>query len=251
MAKHPTSSRVHRGDQVPDDAFVSTVRRLITWSRENRRELVIATVIVVVLGITAAWYITEQRSVEARAASRFTAVQQSVASGNIQLAIRDLEAFIGTFGDTETADQARLVLADLLIAQDRADDAVDALGSLPDDLDRPFGLAAARLKAAALEATGDLEGATDVYRAVADNARFDYQRREALGDAARVQMQNGNPDAAARLYEQVLDTFGEQETGRGYYEMWLAEARAMAQEGAGTAPTSPDTAGSTDTAATS
>nr|NIP83934.1 tetratricopeptide repeat protein [Gemmatimonadota bacterium]NIQ60305.1 tetratricopeptide repeat protein [Gemmatimonadota bacterium]NIU80523.1 tetratricopeptide repeat protein [Gammaproteobacteria bacterium]NIX48845.1 tetratricopeptide repeat protein [Gemmatimonadota bacterium]NIY13298.1 tetratricopeptide repeat protein [Gemmatimonadota bacterium] len=133
MAKHPTSSRVHRGDQVPDDAFVSTVRRLITWSRENRRELVIATVIVVVLGITAAWYITEQRSVEARAASRFTAVQQSVASGNIQLAIRDLEAFIGTFGDTETADQARLVLADLLIAQDRADDAVDALGSLPDD----------------------------------------------------------------------------------------------------------------------
>jgi predicted negative regulator of RcsB-dependent stress response len=242
MPKHPTSSRVHREDQVPDDAFVSTVKGIIAWSRENSRQLVIAGVVTAAVVLAAFWYINEQRSVEARATSRFTAVQQSVLSGNTQLAIRDLQSFIGTFGGTETGNQARLILADILLAEDQAQEAIEALGSLPDDFDQPFGLPAARVQAAALEEAGDVDDAVSTYLRVADNARFEFQRREALADAARVRMQNGDADAAADLYERVLETFDEQEPGRGYYEMWLAEARSMAREGAGTAPTTPDSA---------
>ena len=138
MAKHPTSSRVHRGEEVPDDAFVSTVRRTIAWGREHSRELIIDAVILAVLVLAAVWYIGQQRSLEEQAATRFGAVQQSMASGNPQLAIRDLESFIATFGETDAGDRARLLLADLLIAQDRTDEALEALGSLPDRLDEPF-----------------------------------------------------------------------------------------------------------------
>jgi predicted negative regulator of RcsB-dependent stress response len=250
MAKHPTSSRVRREEQAPDDAFVSFIQRSIIWAKENSRVLITAGVVVVALAAGLTWFLTQQQRTERMAASEFARVQQSVVSGNTQLAIRDLETYLATYGSTETADQARIILADLLIGQDRADEAVDVLGSLPDDVQAPFGLAAARIEAAALEALGQVDQAVDAYLRVADNARFDYQQREALADAARVRLQNGDAENAADLYQRIVDSLEDDAaaTGRGYYEMWLAEAQAQARTGSGAAPTPPD---STATAAES
>lgn len=235
MAKHPTSSRVHRDEDVPDDAFVSTVRRVITWAQENRRQVTIWGTVVAILAAAGVWFVSQQRSLDAAAATRFTQVQQSVASGNAQLAIRDLRSFLDTFGGTSTADQARLTLADLLIGQDQAQEAIEALGDLPDRLDAPFGLAAARMNAAALESVERYDDAVQAYRQIARNARFPYQRREALADAGRVRMQHGDAAAAVPIFEELVATFDEDAPGRGYYELWLAEARAQAQAGQGAA----------------
>lgn len=245
MAKHPTSSRVHREDHGPDDAFVNTVKRGYSWGRQNSRAVTILLAVIVIAGIFAIWFISRQNQVEAAASQRLTEVQQSVMSGNTQLAIRDLRTYLDRFGGTETANQARLMLASILIDQDQAQEATEALGDLPGDLDEPFGLAAARLEAAAHEELGNIDQAVSTYLRIADRARFDYQRREALADAARVRLQEGQADQAAGLYERVLETFGEDEAGRGYYELWLAEARAQAEEG-GAAPVQPDTAGQDD-----
>ena len=236
MAKHPTSSRVHRDPDGPDDAFVDTVQRAATWARAHDRQLTIAGILLAVLVIGGVYYVNSQRQLEAEAATQFGQVQQSVASGNTQLAIRDLQNYLSTFGGTEASQPARLILADLLLSQNQAAEAVEALGDLPNDLGEPFGIAGARLLAAAHEELGDVDQAVAVYRRIAENARFAYQERDALADAARVRLQNGDADAAAALYEEVLTTFGEQDTGRGYYEMWLAEAQAQAEEGSGAAP---------------
>lgn len=251
MAKHPTSSRVHREDNGPDDAFVATIKRSYAWGRENTRLLSIALVLVIVAGSLAIWYTTQQRQLEAQAAARFSEVQQTVASGNTQLAIRDLQAYLSRFGGTRTANQARLLLAGILLGEDRPQEAVQALGDLPDDFDRPFGLAAARVQAAAYEASGHVEEAVDTYRRIADGARFPFERREALADAARIRLDNGEPDQAARLYEEILTTLDEDEEGHAYYSMYLAEARAQAEGGVASTPasaettpdTTPDTAG--------
>ena len=247
MAKHPTSSRVHRDPDGPDDAFVDSVQRTADWARAHSRQLTIAGILLAVLVIGGVYYVNSQRQLEAEAATQFTQVQQSVASGNTQLAIRDLQNYLNTFGGTEASRPARLILADLLLSQDQPAEAADALGNLANDLEEPFGLAGARLLAAAREEMGQVDQAVAIYRRIAENARFSYQRREALADAARVRLQNGDADAAAALYQEVVGTFGEQETGRGYYEMWLAEAQAQAQEGSGAAPVVADTADS-DTA---
>jgi tetratricopeptide (TPR) repeat protein len=244
MTKHPTSSRVHRDDQVPDDAFVGAVRRIVTFTQDNRNPVLFGAAAILAIAAGAAWFIASQRSLEQTAQARLTQVQQSVASGNTQLAVQDLQTFLATFGSTAAADQARLVLAGLLIQDDRAEEAIDALQDLPERINSPFGLAAARLEASALETLGRYQEAADAYRQIARNARFPYQRRQALSDAARVNLQHVDPAAAADLYQQVLDTFDDQEAGRGYYEMWLAEARAAAQApqaaGQGTAdPTAP------------
>ncbi len=234
MAKHPTSSRVHRNEEVPDDAFVSTVKRITRWTQENRTQVTVSAAAILVAAAGAAWFISSQRALEQTAAGRLAQVQQTVASGNAQLAIQDLQNFVNTFGSTSAGDQARLMLADLLIQQDRAQEAVDALGELPNELDNPFGLPGARLHAAALEELGRYDEAANAYQRLAREARFEYQRREALADAARVHLHHGDPAVAVDLYQQVLDTFDEQESGRGYYTMWLAEARAAAQTGQGT-----------------
>ena len=228
MAKHPTSSRVHREDHGPDDAFVSGVKRSYSWSRENSRVLAITLGVVALVAVGALWYTSQQRQLESQATARYSQVQQTVAAGNPQLAIRDLRTYLSQFGGTRTADQARLLLAAILMEQGQAQEAIDALGSLPDDLDRPFGMAAARIRAAALEESGNADEAVSAYRDIAGEARFTYERREALADAARVRLQQGEPDQAATLYQQIVDTFEPDEQGRGYYELWLAEARAAA-----------------------
>ena len=151
MAKHPTSSRVHRDDSHTDDAFVRAVKGLGTWAARNARAITLFAVGIAII-------------------------------------------------------------------------------------------AAARLEAAAFENLGQADNAVTEYRRIADNARFSYQRREALADAARVRMQTGDPQAAIPLYEQILATFKPDEPGRQYYVMWLAEARAQAHG----APAAPDT--STDSA---
>lgn len=246
MTKHPTSSRVHNDDEAPDDAFVATIKRIIDWGQQNRRQVTIGGAVVLVIAAVAAWMIVQQRSLETTAQSRLAEVQQSVAGGNPQLAIRDLESFLDTFGSTEAADQARLMLADLLVGEQRPEEAIEALGDLPQRLDDPFGLAAARLHASALESLQRYDDAVRAYRRIAEAARFPYQRREALADAARIQLQHGDPHQAVALLERVLDTFDADEGARGYFEMWLAEARGRARAGQGAAA---PTTTPTDTAA--
>ncbi|MFW5946872.1 MAG: tetratricopeptide repeat protein [Gemmatimonadota bacterium] len=244
MAKHPTSSRAQRGDQPPDDVFVSTVKRTLTWARENPRQVMVGGAAVIVLALVGAWYITQQRSLEAAATTRYTQVQESVVSGNAQLAIRDLREFLDTYGSTRVAQQARLTLADILIREEQPRQAIEALGDLPDRLDEPLGLAAARVEASALEILERYDEAIAAYRRIADEARFPFQRRQALDDAARVELHNGQPEQAVAILEELVATFDEDEAARGYYEMMLAEARARAQAGSGAAtPSAADTAG--------
>ena len=232
--KHPTSSRVHRESDVPDDAFVGTIRRVIDWIQDNQREAIIGAAAIAVVAGGTTWFMVQQRSLERTAQTRLSQVQQTAASGNLPLAIRDLQSYLDTFGGTQAADQARIILADLLIAQEQPEAAIEALGNLPRRLDAPFGLAAARIRAAALELMDRYDDAIQAYVDIASNARFPYQQREALADAARVQLQHGDPDAAVDLFDRVLETFEEGQTGRGYYEMLLAEARARARSGQGT-----------------
>lgn len=231
MARHPTSSRVHRDSKEgPDDVFVSGVERTVGWARTHQRTLIIGAVALIVLVAGVLYYVNAQRAIETQAAARFTELQATIASGNTQLAIRDLQTFVDRFGSTEAGQQARLVLGEILLGQGQAPQAVQALGDLADDPEDATGTAAARIKAAAYEAMGEHDQAVALYVRIADAARFDYQAREALADAARVRLQNGNAAAAADLYRRVLDTFDADDPGRGYFEMWLAEARARAEQ---------------------
>jgi len=242
MPKHPTSPRVPKPEPEPDDKFLFAVERAGLWARQHTRALIIGGILFAVVIIAGVYYIDSQRRVEAEAAARLTEVHQTVMTGNVPLAIRDIQAYLASFGGTRAAREARLILADLLLTQERPADAIQALGRLPRDLDEPTGLAAAQLQAAAFEALEQYDDAIDAYRTIARNARFEFQRREALSDAARVALDTDRPDLAAEFFDRLVQSFEEGEPGRSYYEMWRAEATALAQrEAAPPAPTPPTT----------
>lgn len=239
MPKQPTSPRVPTPAPEPDDKFIFAVERTAAWARTHTRHLIIGGIVLAIVVFAGLYYWESQRRVEAEAATRLTEVQQTVMTGNIPLAIRDLQAYLATFSGTRPAREARIMLADLLLTQDRHQDAITALGRLPRDLDEPVGIAAAQLLAAAQEGLGDHDAALDTYQRIGRNARFQFQRREALSDAARVALDTGRADLAADLYGQLVQTFEPGDQARAYYEMWQAEAQARAARGAGTTPAVP------------
>jgi tetratricopeptide (TPR) repeat protein len=237
MPKHPTPPRGTKPQTEPDDKFLLAVERTVLWFKQYSRQLIVGAVVLAIAVAAGLYYLESQRRVEAEASLRLGEVYQTVQTGNVPLAIRDIQAYLGTFGGTKAAREARLILADLLIRQDRPADAIDALGRLPGDLDEPIGLAAAQLQAAAYEAQGSHQDAIDTYRRISRNARFEFQRREALGDGARVAMDAGQHDVAMEFYDRLVASFEEGDPMRGYYEMWRAEAGArLAASPAGAPP---------------
>jgi tetratricopeptide (TPR) repeat protein len=241
MPKQPTSPRASRPAPEPDDKFIAAVASGALWMRAHSRALIAAGIVLVLAVGIGIYYIQSQRRVEAEAAMRLTQVQQSVVTGNVPLAIRDLQEYLASFGGTRAAREARILLADLLLTQERPQDALQTLGRLPRDLEDPTGLAAAQLQAAAYEALGNYDQALSTYRTIARNARFEFQRREALAAAARVALQSARPQEAADFYDQLVQTFPEADPTRTYFEMWRAEARARATRAPTTAAT-PDPA---------
>src|SRR5262245_17439581 len=110
MTKHPTARRVHRADH-DDDAFVAGVLESGVWARSHRRILTIASVAVVVAAILFLYMRNYRATLNNRATVELSSVRQTVLQGNRQLAIRDLKAFVGKYGKTPSADEARLLLA--------------------------------------------------------------------------------------------------------------------------------------------
>ena len=232
MTKHPGSRRVHRA-AADDDKFVTGVLETSVWARSHSRWLVIAGVAALLL-IVGTLYV---RNVSARkteaAAQQLGLIRGTVQGGNLVLARQDLEKFVNTYGDTPSGQEGRIMLGQVQLQANEAQRAIQTLEPLADDLESPLGYSAALLLAAAYEANKQLDESDRVYLRIAENGRFDFQKREALDRAARLRVDRGNTAGAAELYERILATFEDDDpkevdmqlkTG---FEMRLAELRAQ------------------------
>ena len=233
MAKHPTSRRVHRTAS-DDDKFVTGVLETSVWARAHSRWMTIGVVsLVVVLAVFAYMRnISVQR--EQRAARELVAVRSTMLSGNQQLAKSDLQKFVNNFGNTSSGDVARLMLGQTELQANEPKNATATLQPVAKDAGTPLGYSASLMLAAAYEANKQPDEADRVYLRIADNARFDFQKREALDRAARLRLERGNPQGAAQLYERILATFDKLDPEKvdmqqkNVYAMRLAEIRALA-----------------------
>ncbi|HEX6940055.1 MAG TPA: tetratricopeptide repeat protein [Longimicrobiales bacterium] len=229
MARHPTARRVHHDAVDPDDAFIARILQLTAWFRTHARALGFGAALLVVAVILGMYYRNFQATARVAAESRFAAVQQSVVSGNHALAIRDLEAFLKDFGGTPLGDEARVLLGQSYLAQGDPQKAIAAVDPVAGSIGEGMGTTAALLKAAALEASNQPQQAETLYLRIADRARFDYERQDALDAAARIRMERGDAAGAAELYERLVELAGDGTVERSIYEMRLAEARTRAQ----------------------
>ncbi len=228
MAKRrPTSSgSAPRG--TADDAFTARILQFVGWARD-RTEVLIAIVVLLVLLVGGGIYYYNQRAAQLQQAEvELQAIQRTVAFVEPSQGIQQLREFVAQFGGTPHAIEARLALAEILLEEDRAEEAVEILDEVAPSYRDPLRLQATILLAVALEEAEDWPRAIEVYRELADRAEFSYQRRDAAEGLARSHLAQGDTAAAAEAYERALDELAEgDEERRNYLEMRLAELRGI------------------------
>ncbi|MEX2283694.1 MAG: tetratricopeptide repeat protein [Gemmatimonadota bacterium] len=232
---HPTARRVHRVAH-DEDTFVSSVLGGTAWAQTHGRHIIIGAVIAVILVVGFMYVRTTGAARRDLAAQELSRVRATMQTGNMQLAQQDLEGYIRRFGSTDAGAEAKIMLAQVYLQGNQPQKAIEPLESLAGNVDTPAGFTAAMLLAAAYEEGKQFDQADRTYLRVADDARFDFQKREALDRAARVRAEQGNLAGAIELYERTLTTYGDEDDPqtageRNAYEMRLAELRAASAAG--------------------
>ncbi|HEV2145850.1 MAG TPA: tetratricopeptide repeat protein [Longimicrobiaceae bacterium] len=231
MASPSVASRTRNTSRGPDndDIVMARAIQFSEWARRNAK-IVIAVSVAALIVVGGLFYYRIYREQRAeRAAVQLSQVEQTVASGNATLALRDLGDFSRRFGGTVEADQARLMQARLHLEANEPAKAVAVLQEMGEGPRTVVGAQGGLLLAAAHNQAGNRQAAIDAYLRVADAAQLDYLRQEALEGAALLRQQAGDFAGAAELYRRLLGTTEEGSFQRSVYEMRLAEAEARAQ----------------------
>lgn len=226
MARQTT---IRQRQPANEDTFVTGVLEATDWTRRHGALLLGVIVAVVVLLVGVLYYRSYRSALEDRATAELTQVRQIAAAGNLPLASRQLKQFVTKYSNTRAGGEGRVLLAQMLLEQNQAKEAVAVVQPLASNLKDPLGPAAAFLLGAAYEGSGNTGQAEATYLRIADNSEFEFQKRDALEDAARLKLQNNDPAGAAKLYQRILTSVPDTAVGRPIYEMRLGEAQAAAQ----------------------
>jgi len=210
-----------------EDAVVVKAIEFTAWAKKHIRLIIAGAVVAaIVIGGLLYWRVAEQNRLD-QAASEFVLLQQTAATGNLQLAARDMEQFIGRYDGTVYAEEARIALGQLYLQQDSAAQAVELLSGAANRVgSSPLGPQAAMLLAAAQQATGDHAAAIATYLRIAEDAELTFRRVAALEAAAQLHSRLGDHAAAADLYQRLADMAGEGTAEEQLYRMRLAEEEA-------------------------
>ena len=229
MATQSAAQRRPRTAVDPDDLLAVQAAEWTDWARRNARWIIAATVLLVgALGTLI--LVQRNRAARAeRAATAYAQVQATAASGNLPLAARDLERFIGQYGNTPEGAEARLALAQIHLTRAEPRKAIPVLQPLASDLDKPLGPQAAMLLGAAQSEAGDQPAALATFLRVGENAPEEFQREDALHSAALLREQTGDFAGAAELYRRLVTGAKENSLERSLYEMRAVEAEGRAR----------------------
>lgn len=225
MAKrHPSRRRfAQQQPEDPDDLFVARVVEFTTWAKKNNQTLILLGVVLAVLGWGIVYYVGFRNTQMEEASIELETIQNTVAFGDALTARAELATFLERRAGSSPAGEARLLLAQLHLDDGQALQAITVLEAGESSLRVPVGVQIQTLLAKAHEAAGQLDVAEQIYLRVAEGAELDFERLEALDDAARLRATQGNWGGAAELYQQLLDTIDETAPNRGLYELRLAE----------------------------
>jgi tetratricopeptide (TPR) repeat protein len=237
MPRHPTARRVHRPAATTDDAFVAGVLETTAWAKTHSRKLIAGAAGVAAVAIVLFVFFTTRAAKREQAAVQLGAARAAAMSGDNAAAIQSLERFVSRFGGTPAEAEARLLLARGYLQQGQAPRAINTLRGPARDLDNIMGVNAAFLLAASHETAQEYQRAEEVYLRIADRAQFLYQKQEALDNAARLRLEQGNAPGAVQLYERILSLTPANDGSRQIFELRAGEARAAAAARTAAAPT--------------
>ncbi len=227
---NPGARRIPHSHEEEDDAFLAKVIEISTWARSNTEALVLAGVILALFIAGGFYYWTFTQDRDQTALTQLEVIHNTISLDAKEDAKALLRTFLDQFGSSPHAREGVLLLARMSLETNAAPVAVSILEDEGLSLRTPLGLQAGFLLARAYEETGRWSDAEDTYLRIADRAELEFQVREALNNAAQMRMRQRDPAGAVELYERILETFEDNDPGRGVFEMRLAEVRQIASD---------------------
>jgi hypothetical protein len=231
MAKrHPGARRTQQApSHDPDDIFLAKVLETGQWAQAHQQILTVVGVVSVIAVAGVMYYGNFRENLAQQAAQQLESVHQSISIQDREGAKSELVTFLQNFGGTPYEGEARLLLGDLYLETDDAEQAEAVLEPLGASPRKPIEFQGAALLGAAYEQEGRSKDAEEIYLRIADRSELDFQIREALENAARIRAGEGNVEGAIELYERVLADLDDNAPERGVYEMRIAELKTAAQ----------------------
>lgn len=229
MVAQSTARRPRRAQKVEsDDALLTKAIEITEWVRRNSGVVIGVAVALIVAAGAFLWYRADQNRRLDEASIAFLQVEQSTFVGDDAMATRDLQEFIQRHDGTPYADEARVLLAQVHLRENRAQEAITILQAVPSNPDSPVGPQAGLLLATAQASAGDRQAAIASYLRVADSAESPFRQQEGLIGAALLRSEAGDHAGAAELYRRLvaLQEAGSQD--QALFEMRLAEEEALA-----------------------
>lgn len=226
-----------------EDHVTERVLDAAAWAETHRRAVMAGGIVLVAVVAAAFYYQDYRQKVVERASVRLQEIQITSQSSDIETIRSELRIFIDQYSGTSYSNQARVALGDLELRRDSLGLAIQALEPVADlGGGNPLSFTAMEMIAAAYEQGGDAERALHSYERLASAALFDYQRRFALAEQARLHTIAGRYSEAAALYGGLVDEVQDDPAGQEVYAVRLGEVRALDRFGAEPAaalPTAP------------
>jgi predicted negative regulator of RcsB-dependent stress response len=215
----------------PDDAMMMRAAEMAAWARKNATTIMIAAAVALVVAGAFLYYQFDRSARAGRASRDYLQLQSALAADTGAAALRRLDSFARQYSGTPEADAARLRMAEEYLRAGRSREAMQALRPVADG-DGPLSYQGKSLLGAAQAAANQRAQAIATYLEAAEESELNYQKQEALQQAALLREQAGDWRGALELYRRILDTTEEGSLERGIIELRIAESEARAAAGA-------------------
>jgi len=197
------------GASLPAGTSPAAERDWGEFIKTHARELAYGAAAVVVVGVAAWLYVTSEQRKQLFAEEALTTARAEATAGNLPLAASDLQKLVDRYGGTHAADDAEVVLNEVLLLEGQAANAVQNLQKFvakghPKDIEA----SAWSLLGGGLESQKKFRDAAQAYEKVAEVAPHDFLRAQGLLDAARVLMIAGDSAGARAAYNEILQKYG-------------------------------------------
>ena len=176
---------------------------LTEWFTLHKREVTwgVALVVVIAAGV---WFYERSQSIKAqRAETAYYQARQAAASGNLPLAVSDLQKVVTRYDGTRAGSQAALTLAQTFYEQKKYKEGIDALAKAEGNAPGDFKTSIHVLAAAGYEELKDFVKAAEEYQKAADATRFPAEKAEFKADAARNYTAAGKTDLAKGIWSEL------------------------------------------------
>ncbi len=184
--------------------------RFVDWVKAHRQITSWIGAIVVVGAVLFLWTMSTKRRTEEIASRDLQGARFAFENQNLPLAASELAKVVENYSGTNAAAEARLLLANVRLLEQKPEQAVAVLKDYADGAPRAYRAQSYGLLGAAYENMGRLREAGGAYESGSAAARLDFLKAQMLSDAGRAWTNAGDTTRAVAAYRRIVTDFAKE-----------------------------------------